>query len=617
MQALISTAKLYSQSQKINEVYIGKDNIGKAQIFILVIDTDLRPLEKFNEFVAKLSRSWHLNYAGELMSNVLADISNRYQTASMAVMAVYEDEVICVTSPGIGLAILRSDNYGILLNSQSKKFQITKGKLKVGDVLFFGTEEAFLLGSRIKFLLRQKFPDEYSSHSFLTLGGSGVIYRCNSFSDELNESTNVLSNEKNKPDKLSAGLVAQDAHKNFLSKFENLKHKLLSQRSNENLGYLPSDGQMFLNTQLPKQNQPRPLIPFIVSLFCLAILFASIFFGFLKKQEKEKRAVFEAKTDEIKKELEEAIALSEVAPEKARDVFSSAQEKILGLASEDNSERVMFLLQTIEENKKKLLGEYPTNINQFVDLTLLSSNFSGEKIVLSDNSLYVWDKDGSRLAKIVIPSKRSEILAGPSPLKGVMDINVYTNKIYFFYENGIKQLGDSAFLYEGSLESHQLFYSYASNFYIVQKDNQVLRMTPDASGRYSEPKPWLREGSSVDFSNARQIVIDGAIWVLSDNSKITKMSNGIVQPFKMTGISPRVDQIARIYTSQDSKYLSLLDSENGRIIFLDKEGKFVSQYVSESIKDAIDFAVSEPEKKTFLLTGNKVLFFELGHLDEI
>lgn len=617
MQAIISTAKLYSQSQKINEVYIGKDNIGKAQICILVIDTNLRPLEKFNEFMTRLSKSWRLDYAGKLMRDILVNISNEYQTVSMAVLAVCEDEVICVTSPGIGLAILRSENYGILLNSQSQNFQITKGRLKTGDVLFFGTEEAFLLGSRIRFLLRQKFPDEYSSHSFLTFGGSGVIYRCNSFSDELNESKNVLSNEKNKPDKLSAGLVAQNIHKNFLSKFENVKYRLFSQRSNENLGYLSSDSQMFLNNQLPNQSRPRPLIPFIVSLFCVAILFASIFFGFLKKQEKEKRAVFEAKTDEIKKELEEAIALSEVAPEKARDIFGSAQEKVLGLASENNSERVIFLLQTIEENKKKLLGEYPTNTNQFVDLTLLSSNFSGEKIILSDNSLYVWDKDGSRLARIVIPSKRSEILAGPSPLKGVIDINVYTNKIYFFYENGIKQLGDSTFLYEGSLESDQLFYSYASNFYIVQKDNQVLRMTSDTIGRYSEPRPWLIEGYDVDFSNARQVVIDGAIWVLSDNSRITKMSSGIVQPFKMTGISSKVDQITRIYTSQDSKYLSLLDSENGRIIFLDKEGRFVAQYVSESIKDTVDFVVSESEKRAFLLTGNKILFFELGHLDEI
>ncbi|MCS7092561.1 MAG: hypothetical protein NZM26_04385 [Patescibacteria group bacterium] len=621
MRANIFTAKLYSQSQRINEVYVGKEDIEETQIFIFFIGKNLQPFVKAKQFFYRLSRSWDLKQASELICDALTDLVDSQNLVRFAVMAVYKDEVICVVSPGMGLSILRNGQYGVLLSSQSDTIQITKGKMIVEDVFFFGTTEAFLLGNKIRFLLRQKFPNEYSSSGFLTLGGSGVIYRCNYFSNELSKTYNnskLLANEKETLEQPFHIKNQKSFGTNLFSNLGSAKRFFIGQKFKPEFDGLSLKDNFFLNSQSIHEKKPRSLTTLAIGLICLLVLLTSVVFGFLKKQEKERRAILEYKTNEIEKELAEAIALAEIAPERARDIFSNAHNKVLGLKDENKQDqKVLLLLKTIEENRKQLLKEYPAEIIQFIDLALLSANFSGSKMILSDNSLYVWDKNGLKLAKIVVSSKRSEIVAGPLPLKDVIDVNVYTDKIYFFYKNGIKRFGDSRFLYEGDFSQDWLFYSYASNFYIVPKDNRVLRMVPGASGNYSNPQSWLKEGSDVDFSDARQIIIDGSIWVLSDATKITKMSNGLVQPFKLSGVSPKLDQIAGIYTSQDSEYLAILDKIDGRIVFVTKDGKFVAQYVAEHFKDAIDFVVLESDRKAFLLTGSKVLFFSLRHLEDL
>lgn len=623
MQATISTAKLYSQAQKINEVFVGKENLDNTQIFIYLTDSHLQPLVKVNQFMSYLLQVWDKDRASELIYNTLSRVTNEYPTITACVMAAIDDKIVCATTPKMGLSILRSDKYGVLLPSDSDKFQVTTGKIQAGDTLFFGTSDAFLLGEQIKSLMRQKFPDDYSSHSFLALGGGAVVYRCTGFSEDTEKNRNMITQDNGFPNEsyeshLSVGHLSESKPKqsNIFLKIKNFKQKLISPVSNTSAPPFPVSGQILSNTKPLQQTISKPLVPLAIGIVCLALLIVSIVFGVGKKEEKEKQAVFDAELMQTQKELKEAIVLAEVAPDRAREIFSNVQSKVLGLATENqNDQRVISLVKTLEDNKKELLKEYPTNVSQFSDLTLLSANFSGSKIILSDNVIYVWDKNGAKLSKTVVSSKRSEILAGPTILNDAIGVNVYTDRVFFFYEKGVKELGESSFLYEQEFGKDQLFYAYASNFYIVRKDGVVLRIAPDASGVYGAPQEWLAEGSEVDFSTAVQIMVDGAIWVLSENGQITKMSNGIVQPFRISGVSPKITALTSIYTSQESKFIYILDGTDGRVVVLSKDGKFVAQYLSDTLKNAIDFVVAESEGKAFVLMGETVLTFDLGHLD--
>ena len=59
----------------------------------------------------------------------------------------------------------------------------------------------------------------------------------------------------------------------------------------------------------------------------------------------------------------------------------------------------------------------------------------------------------------------------------------------------------------------------------------------------------------------------------------------------------------------------VLDNEKGRIVVTDKNGEYKAQYLGDVVKNADNLVVSEKEKKVFVLTGNKLFFLNLKHLD--
>ncbi|MCX7928754.1 MAG: hypothetical protein N2558_03680 [Patescibacteria group bacterium] len=620
--AIISTAQLHLNIKKtIDDVYIGKINLKNIQIFFYFKDSLLQPKLKAQKFLFEILQSSNKEELEELIYMILLNFLRQNKGFLFSVMVVCGNDITCFVSPNIGFSILRGDSYGVLLSSQSSRIQAIKGKIMQGDILLFGTSEVFLLSDQVKFILKRKVFN-YCEGDFSNFCGSGVVYECIGFSNSFNKNLaglgfGLFSNMNfNRARFIFPRLLA-----NYNFFFLNLKNFVSRKKVVESVfvdnNYNRFKSIVVKSHNVSKQIEKNQSFSLLVGVFCLFVLIFSAVLGFWRNQENQKKAVLESKTKEVEKEIIQAIELANFAPEGAREIFVRAKDKVLGLANENRqNEKVLLLLEMIEENRKELLKEYQVNPSQFIDLTLLSSNFYGNKLILSDGSLYIWDKNNAKLAKVVVSSKRSEILVGPAILSEALDVNVYTNKVYFFYKNGIKQLGDVSFLYEGNFEEDDLFYSYAANFYLAKRKNQILRISADYSGKYVSNQSWLRQNADVNFREAKQMIVDGFIWILSEKSNITKMYNGLVQPFKLVGVSPNIEEISRIYTSYDSQSFCILDKLVGRVIFVSKDGKFIAQYVSEQIKDAIDFAVFEKERKAFLLLGEKLLFFDLEHLVE-
>ncbi|GAG50039.1 unnamed protein product, partial [marine sediment metagenome] len=90
---------------------------------------------------------------------------------------------------------------------------------------------------------------------------------------------------------------------------------------------------------------------------------------------------------------------------------------------------------------------------------------------------------------------------------------------------------------------------------------------------------------------------------------------GNPQAFSVSGVAPHLINPKAIYTNEELEFLYLLEPENKRVIVLDKSGEYKAQYVSGSIGEAIDIAVSEKEGKIILLTGEKLFSIEIEHID--
>lgn len=364
--------------------------------------------------------------------------------------------------------------------------------------------------------------------------------------------------------------------------------------------------------QLDEVSHKKKLIS-SVGILLLLILSVSIFFGIKQKRLNDYKTSYEKELLSAQHELEEAEALFTLNQDRSRELFESAQNKILSLSNQEIEDPKLTLLEDkISKNQGKILGEYKTMEEIFVDLSLLSNGFKADEISSFENNLYVVDKVGKKIVKVAFDTKRSEVIAGPSQIEEVQKITAYSDRVFFLNSKGLFELGEGKVI-DADWEGNVLPFAYASNIYILDKGNSKIFRYSSIEGGFGTKKEWLAPGVSVDLSNSSQILIDGSIWILTQNSKILKFTLGNPQNFTIKSAA-EIQSIKAIYTNEDLEYFYVLEPANKKVVILTKEGEYKAQYTSDIISETRGFVVSESQKKIILMTNDKLFSMEIKHL---
>ena len=102
------------------------------------------------------------------------------------------------------------------------------------------------------------------------------------------------------------------------------------------------------------------------------------------------------------------------------------------------------------------------------------------------------------------------------------------------------------------------------------------------------------------------MAIDGSVWLGTSNGKILKFTGGREDSFTPKGVDPPFGNTLTLYTSDETNNLYILDSQNKRVVILEKDGTYLAQYVWEEAFTATQLAVSEEQKKIYLLSDGKL-----------
>jgi len=76
-------------------------------------------------------------------------------------------------------------------------------------------------------------------------------------------------------------------------------------------------------------------------------------------------------------------------------------------------------------------------------------------------------------------------------------------------------------------------------------------------------------------------------------------------------VEPALGNALAVFTSDTVKSVYILDKENKRVVVIDKDGLYLSQYVWESELKPSQIVVSEKLKKILLLAEGKIYSLEL------
>ena len=554
----------------------------------------------------------------------------------MTEFSSWEDvEIVCISqltdvsymvgAGGAQIMLYRDAVLTPLIKNQKGKVISVSGKAKEGDIFIIGTNSFFQLfslgiirgalqGRNLTSIAEVFGP---SLHAREGVGNVGALFL--KFENKVPpQSESEIDSDSN-----SSRLISADSQGEFLKNDtagEITKESFSTKLRQKPFGFLHRlrdikvyvrEGNRFEETSSPKRK-----LTLGIGVLLLLLLTTSIFFGIKKKHDKDMRVRYEEIFTETSHQLTEAQDLFQLNPERSRELLLAARDKVLGLTSEGFGDpELTDLKKKIEDNEKKILGEYSVTPQLFVELSLLSDNFNGDEMVASEGTLYVTDRDSRKIVSVVLATKRSEVVIGPQTIERIESVAAYGDRIFVLNSEGVSEVGDSGAnkVIDKEWLSQALPFAYASNLYILDEGASMIYRHAGTDNGFGTKKDWIAPGVTIDLTQTSSWVIDGSIWVLDESGKILKLSYGNPQNFSISGVFPPMSLPKAIYTGDEEEFLYILDSENERVVVVDKDGKFKAQYISSDISQAKGLVVSEEERKIILLTGERLLSIEMEH----
>lgn len=356
------------------------------------------------------------------------------------------------------------------------------------------------------------------------------------------------------------------------------------------------------------KRSPKTLIT--VALVLLFILGVSVVLGSRQRQQlgitKETQSLFA----EAKAKKDEGQGLLTLNPEKARQLLLEAQTLSQKIESQGlKSQEFDKLKQELAEALKMAIREYRVEGKTFLDLGLIRSGSTGDDWVALGGQLIILDENQSAVYRLGTKDKKSTILADGEDLKGARQVTASSPAAYVLTEKGIVE-------YQFKIKNLKLKISrdkdwgeitdmeiFGGNLYLLDKQGEIWKYAAVTDG-FGPKQRWLKE--KVDFGQAVSLAIDGAVWVLTADGRISKFAQGEKANFRPTGLTKSLSQPRAVFTDSESEYLYVLDTGNSRIVALKKTGEYDREYLWQGIKDVSNLAVFEKDSLIFLLSGSKV-----------
>ncbi|MFA6410215.1 MAG: hypothetical protein WCW26_01410 [Candidatus Buchananbacteria bacterium] len=375
--------------------------------------------------------------------------------------------------------------------------------------------------------------------------------------------------------------------------------------------------------KLPKSSQIL-----LITTIILAVLFSlSIFWLAAKNIQDKKNEAFNLVFNQAEDKKNEAEASLIYRDEnQARQFLVDAKNMILALkpTTKSQKQQVWLLEQGIEEQLAKLRHIIEvTEPIQIVNFQNLDSQAKISKLaLLSGRNVYTQNQNNQSIYKANLSSRIMSAILTPDLDTAVLDLGASVSESELILLNSKNQ----AFKLDPKTDSLQkIKISFEANAAIADltafkgqiytldtKNNKINRYTKDKN-EYTKVNSWIKDDTNLADSSS--IAVDGSIYLLKKDGQIQKLENGkIITSFKTNVIDPKVQNPTKLKTDEFSKYLYFIDGPTKRIIVMDKEGKLINQYFSNSFDDLKDFVVIEKEKKIYILNGNSIFGVPTEHL---
>lgn len=256
-------------------------------------------------------------------------------------------------------------------------------------------------------------------------------------------------------------------------------------------------------------------------------------------------------------------------------------------------------LQTFKIDQE-LLDKYSAAIKKlqnpleaFYDTKLINEKAVYSKIIFNNNNLILLDSTNSRLDQLSILKSKKE-LSTSATIKSISDIAIDKDKIYGLSSDKIYLLNGIEFDEVEALTTPALdFQSWNGSVYVL---------LPDTIKKLNSSTPWL--ASDEILTSPTSIAINGKIWVLSANGKLTPYFRGKKDKF-VPSEKLSLQNAKNLLTSPSTE--DLVFSADDTIYVFEKTGNLKLKKTLENIK-ILDIAADFGQKSIYILASDQQIY---------
>lgn len=390
-------------------------------------------------------------------------------------------------------------------------------------------------------------------------------------------------------------------------------HKIISALSRANAEGIRSVGAV----------SRRRLVIGAIAIVTALLFVGSIIFGIQKQQATKNNKEADSIIAEAQHAYEEGSALVELNPVKGRERLEAARDLVAPLVGSlsprsAQGRQAADLAKQIFDLLTLALHSVKGEPQVFYDAGLLKQGSTISDLNLFEDTLVLLDTTIRGVYSVAVSSKTGQVVGGGDGLKGLHLVAIHGGDIFVLTGSGIAKIGLSDKKTKADIVPNDVGWgsigsmvAYGGNLYLLDSAKGRIWKYVATDNGFSERREYLNPDTFTDFTKATSMAIDGSVWVGTADGKLLRFVQGAQQTFVPQGVEPGFGATLVVYTSDDTKNLYVLDSDNKRVVVLDKDGTYLAQYVWEGAAHPTRLLVSEQAKKILLLSEGKLYSLDL------
>ena len=157
----------------------------------------------------------------------------------------------------------------------------------------------------------------------------------------------------------------------------------------------------------------------------------------------------------------------------------------------------------------------------------------------------------------------------------------------------------------GGMETGTDLASFGSNIYVLNTQDGQIYKHIKITGGYGQKSNYIKTATDSNIKDGVSITIDGSLYVLSKDGRVTKYDSGNQASYEIKGLPQKLTGSNKIFADSDVKGLFILNKDEKSVVLVNEKSEFVKQIKSNDFSDLKGIHVGT-DNVIYVLSGAKI-----------